>query len=367
MSRAGYNVIHFYTLNQMKPERIQFILDEAQKHHLMVFCYPYYRCKVSSFGFQPLSTRVKSPRLTPQDWEGIREWVSQVKKHPAFLGWYLCDEPKGVEFYSELRRVYQTLAEIDPYHPVISLDMTADGCVSKRDGYADVHVLDMYPHPLVNGSWQRSVSSVLHSMKLVSDGVAPQGAWFCPEAFKPSGADYRSVTYREIRCIVFGSIVNGATGIVPYKIGNPKAEYYQNSNSGIFETPDMRLGYLQGVGPELRGLEAVLLEPERLSVATDRCHVIAIRKMHNGGEFVIAVNTVSDECECGITGEKLPDGKYRVLGENREVDVRDGKLTDRFGGFETHIYTNDARYPVPVDIEALESEIAKTKADAKRP
>ena len=129
----------------------------------------------------------------------------------------------------------------------------------------------------------------------------------------------------------------------------------------------MRLGYLQGIGPELRGLEAVLLEPERLSVATDRRHVIALRKKHNGGEFVIAVNTMSDECDCGITGENLPDGKYRVLGENREVEVRDGKLTDHFGGFATHIYTNDASYPVPVDIEALESEIAKAKADAKRP
>jgi len=199
-------------------------------------------------------------------------------------------------------------------------------------------------------------------MKLVAEGVAPQGAWFCPEAFKPAGKDYRSIAYHEIRCLVFGSIVNGATGIVPYKIGNPKAGYYQNAQSGIFETPDMRLGYLQGIGPELKGLEDVLLEPKRLPVATNNNHVIAMRKKHLGGEFVIAVNTMPDEYDCGIIGADLPDGAYRVLGENRTIVIRDGKLNDHFSGFATHIYTNDSTFLAPVDLATLTNEISKAKA-----
>jgi len=363
MSAAGYNTIHFYTLNQMKPKVIKFVLDEAQKHGLKVFCYPYYRCKVSSFGFRPLATKIKSPRLTEDDWNNLKTWANQIKTHPAFLGWYLCDEPKGAAFCAELRKVCQTLKEIDPHHPVICLDMTADGCVSKRDGYADVHILDMYPHPLKNGSFQRSISSVLNSMKRVDEGVTPLGAWFCPEAFKPESRVYRSVTYREIRCLVFGSIINGATGIVPYKIGNPKAKYYANATSGIFETPDMRLGYLKGIGPELKGLEAVLLEPERLDVKTDSRHIIAMRKRHNGKEFIMAVNTMPDEISCALSG--LPDGQYRVLGENRNVEVKSGQLNDRFAGFMTHIYTNAADYPAPVDIFALEAEIARADSAAR--
>ncbi|MBQ9336509.1 MAG: hypothetical protein IJS14_04340 [Lentisphaeria bacterium] len=366
LSEAGYNAIHFYTINQMKPETIRFVLDKAQKHNLKVFCYPYYRCKVSTTGFRPVYLKKGSPRLPEQAWKEMREWVAKIKDHPAFLGWYLCDEPKGVEFYAELRRVYQMLKEVDPHHPVISLDMTADGCISKREGYADLHILDMYPHPLTNGGWQRSISSVLYSMKLVSDGVAPQGAWFCPEAFKPRRAENRSLTYREIRCIVFGAIVNGATGIVPFKIGDPPAKYYRNANSGIFESPDMHLGYLKGIGPELRGMDPVLLEPERLEVRTGNGHIIAMRKKHEGKEFIFAVNTMPDSIDCTLTGPGLADGKYRVLGENRTVEVRNGRLEDSFVGYMTHFYTNDAGYPAPVDIAALEAEIAEADANARK-
>lgn len=364
MSAAGYNVVHFYSLNQMKPERIKFILDEAQKHNLKVLCYPYFRCKISCFGFIPVSAKRGSPRLTQAAWNDMKSWVNQVKEHPAFLGWYLCDEPKGVEFGAELRKVYSCLKEIDPHHPVISLDMNAEGCLNKREGFADIHILDMYPHPLTNGGWQRTISSVLSSMKQVSDGVAPHGSWFCPEAFKPISKVYRSLTYREIRCLVFGSIVNGANAIIPYKIGNPKAKYFHNTNSGIFETPDLHFGYFKGIGPELTGLEAVLLEPERLLIKSSAANVIVMRKRHNGKEFIIAVNTMPDEQNCTVSSPDLPNGQYRVLGENRIVEVRDGKLNDRFIGYMTHIYTNDLNIKAPVDIAALEKEIQATSAAA---
>jgi len=367
MSEAGYNVVHFYTLNQMKPETIRFILDEAQKHNLKVFCYPYYRCKVSSFGFRPVKSKVNAPSLLPEAWDWMKEMVNEVKNHPAFLGWYLSDEPKGAKFCAELRKVYRFLRELDPHHPVINLDMTAEGCIGKCEGYADIQILDMYPHPLTNGGWQRSMASVLHSMKLVNDGVAPHGAWLCPEAFKPGKAEYRSVTYREIRCLVFGGIVNGATGIVPYKIGDPRTRYYHNeNNSGIFETPDMHLGYLKGIGPELKALEGVLLEPKRLPMESSSGHVIVMRKKHKGKEFIFAVNTMPDTLDCTLTGPGLPDGRYRVLGENRTVEVRNGKLNDSFVGYMTHIYTNDADYPAPVDIAALEGEIAKVDVIARK-
>ena len=367
MSEAGYNVIHFYTLNQMKPEVMRFVLDEAQKHNLKVFCYPYSRVSISSFGFRPVKSRARAPKLPPEAWEWMKKMVDEVKGHPAFLGWYLSDEPKGAAFCAELRNVYRFLREQDPHHPVINLDMTAEGCIDKCEGYADIQILDMYPHPLKSGSWQRSISSVLHSMKLANEGVAPHGAWFCPEAFKPGSADYRSVNYREIRCLVFGSIVNGAMGIVPYKIGEPGAGYHRkdgvsSEKSGIFESPDMHLGYLKGIGPELKALEPVLLEPERLPVETGAKNIIAMRKKHDGKEFIFAVNTMPDEAQITLSGKDVPDGEYKVLGENRTVTVRDGKLSDSFPGFMTHIYTNDGSFTAPVDIAALEAEIRQTEA-----
>ena len=48
-----------------------------------------------------------------------------------------------------------------------------------------------------------------------------------------------------------------------------------------------------------------------------------------------------------------------VLGENRTVTVKNGKFSDTFTNYATHIYTNDANYSNGVDIAALEAEIKK--------
>ncbi len=363
MAEAGYNTVHFYTLNQRDLKGVKAILDEAHKHKLKVFFYPYFGTSIGFNGFQDRVVKVKKPykpQLSPEAWERMKEMVNAVKEHPAFLAWYLADEPKGEEFCAELRNVYKFLRELDPHHPVIHLDFTAEGCINKREGYADLHILDMYPHPLVDGSWQRSISSVLYSMKLVNETVAPYGTWFCPEAFKPRSKKNRSLTYKEIRCLVFGTIVHGATGMVPYKIGDPQEKYYRPiRNSGIFISPEMHLGYLKGIGPELNAMENVLLEPEKLPISTSSNYIVAMRKKHNNKEFIIAVNSMPDTLKCNIGGKNLPDGTYRVLGENRTVTVKNGKFSDTFTNYATHIYTNDANYSNGVDIAALEAEIKK--------
>ena len=90
-----------------------------------------------------------------------------------------------------------------------------------------------------------------------------------------------------------------------------------------------------------------------------------MRKKHNNKEFITAVNTMPDTMDCTISAKNMPNGKYRVLGENRTVEVKNGKLTDKFIGYATHIYTNDDKFTAPVDVTALEKEIKKVD-DAAR-
>ena len=370
MADAGYNTVHFYTLNQRDLAGVKEILDEAHKNNLKVFFYPYFGTSIGFSGFQDRVTKPTKPyqpNLTPASWERLKVMVNAVKEHPAFLAWYLADEPKGAEFCAELRKVYSLLKELDPHHPVIHLDFTAEGCINKREGYADLHILDMYPHPLKDGGWQRSISSVLHSMKLVNETVAPYGTWFCPQAFLAglSSGKSRSLTYREIRGMVYGTIVHGATGIVPYKIGDPAQKYYQPfRNSGIFVSPDMHLGYLKGIGPELKALEGMLLEPEKLPVSTSTHYIIAMRKKYNNKEYIVAVNSMPDTLKCTISGKDLADGTYQVVGENRTVTVKNGKFNDSFEAHTAHIYTNDMSYKSPVNIPELEAEIKKLDTEA---
>ena len=370
MSDAGYNTIHFYTLNQRDLKGVKEILDEAHKNNLKVFFYPYFGTSIGFSGFQDRVTKpVKpyKPNLTPESWARLKVLVNAVKEHPAFLAWYLADEPKGAEFCAELKKVYSLLKELDPHHPVIHLDFTAEGCINKREGYADLHILDMYPHPLKDGGWQRSISSVLHSMKLVNETVAPYGTWFCPQAFIAglSSGKSRSLTYRELRGMIFGTIIYGATGIVPYKIGDPEQKYYQPiRNGGIFVSPDMHLGYLKGIGPELKALEGMLLEPESLPVSTSTHYIPAMRKKYNNKDYIVAANSMPDTLKCTISGKGLADGTYQVVGENRTVTVKNGKFNDSFEAHSAHIYTNDMSYKSPVDIPALEAEIKKLDTEA---
>ena len=173
------------------------------------------------------------------------------------------------------------------------------------------------------------------------------------------------LTYREIRGLTFGTIIHGATGIVPYKIGDPAQKYYQPiRNSGIFVAPDMHLGYLKGIGPELKALEDMLLEPEKLPVSTSTHYIIAMHKKHNNKNYIVAVNSMPDTLKCTISAKDMADGTYQVVGENRTITVKNGKFTDSFDAHTAHIYTNDMSYKSPVDIPALEAEIKKLDTEA---
>ena len=71
-----------------------------------------------------------------------------------------------------------------------------------------------------------------------------------------------------------------------------------------------------------------------------------------------------DTYNCTLSGN-MPDGTYQVLGENRTVTVKNGKLNDKFVGYMTHIYTNDLKYKSAIDIAALENEIKLADEKAK--
>ncbi|MBR7143871.1 MAG: hypothetical protein IKD10_02920 [Lentisphaeria bacterium] len=364
---AGFNTVQFYGLNWPSLEDIKIVLDKADKCNLKVFCYPYWGTSIGFTGFRDLkqSNKYRNPRLTDAQWERLKKMVALLKEHPAFLGWYLADEPRGAELCDELRKVYDYLKKNDPHHPVITLDFTSGGCIAKKD-LADIHILDMYPHPFKDGSWARSISSVLYSMKQVNENIGNAGAWFCPEAFTPRGKKYRPMTYHELRCLVFGTFINGATAMVPYKIGSTSQQYYiHGKNSGIFYTPEMRLGYLEGLGPELNALDGVLTSPVKLPAKTNAAEIIILRKKYQDKEYIFAVNSSDKTIKCTITATGMKADKLQVFSENRTVKMQKSSLTDIFEPYATHIYTDNMKFKSPVDVAKLKEKIRQTDIEAR--
>lgn len=357
---AGYNFMHVYTLNRQPLEDIIAFLDQANKRGIKIAFYP---MAGISGGFWGFKINNKTSTTLPRDREEkMLELVAAVKDHPAFLGWYLYDEPRGAEYCLELLRLYKLLCEVDPHHPVFGLDNSAAGLVNKK-GSCDIHILDLYPSPRHDNSFSIPIATLFRSATTVIDGTGREGVWYCPMAFDRASfatgpvAD-RAMTYREIRCSVYLTLAAGVTGMVPYKIGNPTLAYFErNGNTGIFGSPEMKIGYLEGIGPELDALSEVLLSPGG-TVAADATIKVA-KRVYNGKTFVIAVNPEPNQVQATLNWPGNQDAEIKVLSEKRALKAVAGKLTDHFAPYAVHLYTDDLTFADPVDVAALEAKIAR--------
>ncbi len=362
--KYGYNFIQIYTLNRQDLPVILKTLDEAQANNLKLAFSPLYKTRRGFFDFTYAGKTTK--KLTPEIREKMVEMVNAVKDHPALLGWYLYDEPRGADFSTQLKIVYDLLREIDPHHPVLGLDNTAMGCINKT-AHCDIHLLDMYPSPRVSSGNNKPISEVFRAVKLMDGTLKKEGVWYVPQAFDRDSFskeenDHRAPTYQETRCAIYSTIVAGATGIAPYKIGNPEVKYFQrNSNSGIFASPEMKIGFLDGMGPEMQAMSPVYLaETVQNAVTPGNADIKVMVKKYNGKYFILAVNPTAKEIKTGLK-HSLSVKAWKVLCEERSI--KGSTIDDLFVPHAVHIYTDALDFADPVNIYRIRQMIdAELKA-----
>ena len=177
------------------------------------------------------------------------------------------------------------------------------------------------------------------------------------------------MTFVETRCSVWGAIAAGATGIFPFKIGTPEVKYFErHPNSGIYASPEMHLGWLKVIMPELNNL-APVLTADTIKVAATPADPVSLRitaRKYKGKNFVFATNTKRANVNISITWPDKSAKTVRVLGEKRRVKVVNGKVAETVKPYEVHIYTDDMNYPEGVDIPAVKADIKKALKAAGR-
>jgi hypothetical protein len=193
------------------------------------------------------------------------------------------------------------------------------------------------------------------------------GIWYTPQAFSRESwatgkTDYRSPTYQETRCAQYLAIVAGATGILSYKIGDMTLKYgTRNGNTGIFHSPEMKLGFLNGMGPEINSMSKVLLADTHSGfVAASNQKIKLLTKQYHGKKFIIAVNPKPEKI--GKVTLKLSSTKasqMQVLFEGRKVRVINNSIDDEFLPFAVHIYTDDLKFKNVIDINKIKEQIAQ--------
>jgi hypothetical protein len=349
LAENGYNTLHTYTLHYEKDiEKIRQTLDAFDAAGMKVIFSPFHQTASGFTGVRIGKNKYRS-YFTDEEIERTRIFVRELRDHPALLGWYLCDEPRGAAWHQALEKMYHLIAETDPYHPVIALDNGPLGCVELQSA-ADVVWLDPYPDFLTAGGSASPVSIVSRGIETIQQGLKrPVAVWLAQQTFdrgdfRPDERDkWRSPTYIEERCMAYMGLVEGAKAIIPYKIGSPDWEPgTPTGNRGIYSSAEMRIGMLEGVGPELAQLAPVVMMADSTrQVQCDQDVVLTLLKEDDGHLYLIAVNTSTEAVTASITLDGAGSRGLHVFWENRDVQLSNGVLTDAFDGLAVHVYTTD--------------------------
>jgi hypothetical protein len=292
--------------------------------------------------------------LSKEEEAQLREWIRSLRDHPAVMAWYMYDEPEYRPVLIERAiRAYEVIAEEDPYHPCIMLNMRNDA-VARYAPAADILMPDCYP--IFNtkrsiGAGIGKITTMMQTCQAASGGRKPW--WLVPMAFEWSELDpnARPPTFLELRNQQLQAFIGGARGIEWY-VHSPREEW-----------TDLDLG-VPFLGREAAALKAAILAPEQPADAVTveapgKAPIRATLRKADGHWYVLAVYTDGKPLDGPVTFTVpgLPDGPIYVVSENRTVNASDGRFTDSFGPFAGHVYTTNPSFKHGQTVAAVQARI----------
>lgn len=253
------------------------------------------------------------------------EEIKTFRDHPALLGWYIADEPDGVKITAEqLRDIYKTVRENDPWHPVSIVFMAP--FLSSRNylDALDIVMADPYPIPDYPVTM---TGDVAYNLRKEFRGKRP--FWIIPQAFGGGEIWSREPTIQEIRTMTWQSIINGATGI----------QYFVRQGLNYFPKSSATWGECGRMAVEVAELTPWLLsDEEALPVVSSSKNILVTSKVHNGQLMIIAVNRINEPLSCSFSVKGNIKGEARVLFENRFVPVRNNSVSDHIAPYGSQVY-----------------------------
>ncbi len=261
----------------------------------------------------------------------VRSRVRQFRNHPALLLWFMADEPASHRIAnSKIEAQQRWVEQEDRNHPT-ALTMMHPERVYEYINSCDTISTDPYPLPdrpiSMAGKWtKRTTREVLHARPV---WMVPQ--MFSFAAYPKHPRNHHTPTVREMRCMAWQCICEGATGLCFYSFFDLKRD-----PQTPFKTQWPRC---KQVAAEISELIPVILSIDPVP----KVQVKEIPWLHwtarsqAGKLYIMAVNNGDGK---GNVSFKVP-GKYRtakVLGEDRFISLKQGVLSDRFDTMDVHIY-----------------------------
>jgi hypothetical protein len=352
LAAEGVTLVQDYNAQWFPPERTRAWLDGLQKAGLYGTFYPW-----PSAAFMD---NFKLPVSAAEE-VALRERIRAFRDHPALLAYYLWDEPELRPVLVErAERLYEIIADEDPYHPCIMLNDTVLGVHRYRHG-GDILMPDPYPLFSRGGLAGRPLEYTSTFMRACREASGGQKAWWItPQAFDyySNANNSRPPNLLELRNQQLQALVNGARGLLWY------------TYSHRYNYPELDLG-VPFVGREAQRLREAILAPELPDAVTweaeAREHIQAAVRQVGQDTYVFAVNTRTAAQPASFTLKTPGVTTLYVVSEQRAVSVDQGRFTDAFGLYEGHVYTTNREVASGPTIAATQAQIAAAAAARQKP
>lgn len=357
LAADGCTAILEYNEPYWSRESGNLFLDTAHRNGLKVTVYPYYRTFHRQGGLPKVGA--PDPSLPEKMRQQIAERVGMWKDHPAFLAWYLADEPDcSNSSPAALQEVYELVRDLDPYHPCIVLCKSASTHHAVRN-CADIFMPDPYIHPRIDGKFDTPLTAFRAYFETIKqEGKA---AWVTPQAFASgfrNGSLMCEPSLDHLRAMAYMSFAHHAKGIL----------YYAWNYLSGFPASHHGARYLCR---EVAALAPLLLAPDthlKAEVKPDDGGIDVLVKEYGGQIYVIAVNTQFAEVDAVFSLPGLGNREVSVIFEDRAVRAQGDGFSDHFGEYDVHLYTTAASPPrVGKTLAQVRIEVAAMQAARFKP
>ena len=291
--------------------------------------------------------------------QDVRERVRFYRDDGDLLAWLLVDEPECSSIPAEkLRRVYEIVRAEDPYHPVWITCNSVAGVKLYAD-CADANVPHPYP-PARPDVPINDLSKLLYVQRAHGEATYRRK----PVGFMHQGFNYgefvlasRMPSYYELRNETVLALAAGATFLCGFEASNVNLWY-----------PEVSIGidHLTREAAVLGRFVVAPTSPRRVTCADE--DVVTLLKEDGDGHLHLFVsNAANTPRRLSVSVEGLGTRRMQVVSEGREVELRDGVVTDPFGAWESHVYTTATGNPGLKTVYEINSAIEAEYAGRRRP
>jgi hypothetical protein len=302
-------------------------LDACQAAGLRVLEWP----TAFGFGYDGLDLHYRSPRFAVDFTRFMRDPLPQVLqnvcRHPAILAYYGPDEPGEYPVRELSSRYSQIVASHDPYRPNYYLFY---GKIYDWTEAYDTAGIDYY------GIGREPALATFKAVRKQADTAQRLRIpyWHVPLC-EWCSASQRGLTGPEQRIQSYLSVIGGVKGML-WWVWPPR-----DHDNWV---------QLKSLAREFQKLSPVLLEAPQdyqvvhaASAAAES--VQALVQEHAGKTYLVTANASPGEVIATFELPLKAAGRANVWFEQRGLDMRDGRFSDRFEGYARHVYELEGRWP----------------------